>query len=55
MPRSAAAWRAAARTKSGSPARSASLFSTSWYEDSSCSTFCAKRVVSAASSSITCA
>ena len=31
-PRSAAAWRAAARTKSGRPARSASPCSTSWYD-----------------------
>ena len=32
-PRSRAAWRAAARTKSGRPARSASPRSTSWKPD----------------------
>ena len=54
-PRSAAAWRALARTNSGKPARSASSRSTSPYSDSSASTFCENRVVRSASRCITCA
>ena len=52
-PRSLAACRAAARTKSGRPAKSASLRSTSWKPDSSASTFWPKRVVRSASRCIT--
>ena len=51
-PRETAACCAAARTKAGRPARAASSGSTRCQLDSSCSTFCAKRVVRRASSSM---
>src|SRR5205085_1320151 len=51
--RSRAAMRAADRTNSGRPARSASSRSTSAQVDSSCSTFCPKAVWRAASSCCT--
>ena len=52
-PRSSAACDAAARTKGGRPARSASPSSRSWNDDSSARTFWPKRVVSSARRCIT--